>query len=106
MCCVFPESPGRLYDVGQEEAFRTELLMSRSEDGIRRPQSQLSRSSLYPGDEPHASVSDLQEAMKSNMMDISSLQSRKAKVRDRERIYSCLCNIIDVFNIEINHVYT
>ncbi|XP_060791346.1 tyrosine-protein phosphatase non-receptor type 13 isoform X2 [Neoarius graeffei] len=75
---AFPQRH-RLYDVGQEEAFRTELLMSRSEDGIRRPQSQLSRSSLYPGDEPHASVSDLQEVMKSNMMDISSLQSRKAK---------------------------
>ncbi|XP_058270711.1 tyrosine-protein phosphatase non-receptor type 13 isoform X4 [Hemibagrus wyckioides] len=70
---------GRLYDGGQEEAFRTELLMSRPEDGMRRLQSQLSRSNLYPGDEPRASVHDLREAMKSSMMDVSGLQSRKAK---------------------------
>ncbi|KAK3555981.1 hypothetical protein QTP86_032566 [Hemibagrus guttatus] len=69
----------RLYDAGQEEAFRTELLMSRPEDGMRRLQSQLSRPSLHPGDEPRASVHDLREAMKSSMMDVSGLQSRKAK---------------------------
>ncbi|XP_046724590.1 tyrosine-protein phosphatase non-receptor type 13 isoform X4 [Silurus meridionalis] len=68
-----------LYDVGQEETFRTELLMSRPEDGMRRLQPQLSRSSIYPGDEPHASINDLQEVMKSSLMDISSFQSRKAK---------------------------
>ncbi|XP_060747703.1 tyrosine-protein phosphatase non-receptor type 13 isoform X3 [Tachysurus vachellii] len=66
----------RMYDVGQEEAFRTELLMSRPEDGMRRLQTQLSRSNLYPGDEPRASINDLREAMKSSMMDISG---RKAK---------------------------
>ncbi|XP_017347794.1 tyrosine-protein phosphatase non-receptor type 13 isoform X2 [Ictalurus punctatus] len=69
----------RLYDVGQEEAFRTELLMSRPEDGMRRLPTQLSRSSLYAGEEPRASINDLREAMKSSTMDISSLQSRKAK---------------------------
>ncbi|TSK72179.1 Tyrosine-protein phosphatase non-receptor type 13 [Bagarius yarrelli] len=69
----------RLHDMGQEEAFRTELLMSRQEDGLQRLQTQVSRSSLYPGDEPRASVNDLREAMKSSMMDISGLQSRKAK---------------------------
>ncbi|KAM9450564.1 tyrosine-protein phosphatase non-receptor type 13 isoform 2-T2 [Clarias gariepinus] len=69
----------RLYDVGQEEAFRTELLMSRPEDVIQRLPTQMSRYSLYHADEPRASMNDLRETMKTSMMDVSSLQTRKAK---------------------------
>lgn len=103
MRCSLASSEGRLYDVGQEEAFRTELLMSRPEDGMRRLPTQLSRSSLYAGEEPRASINDLREAMKSSTMDISSLQSRKAKVRDGSQGV-CVSKVLRLnFWFNLNH---
>ncbi|XP_037401932.1 tyrosine-protein phosphatase non-receptor type 13 isoform X2 [Pygocentrus nattereri] len=68
----------RLYDRGQEELIGTDLLMHRPEE-IRRLQARLSRASLYPSDDPRASIADLREPLRSNLLDTGGLQPRKAK---------------------------
>ncbi|XP_072517400.1 tyrosine-protein phosphatase non-receptor type 13 isoform X2 [Salminus brasiliensis] len=69
----------RLYDRGQEDLTGTELLVHRQEEEIRRLQARLSRASFYPSDDPRASIADLREPLRSNPLDTSGLQPRKAK---------------------------
>ncbi|KAI4881467.1 hypothetical protein NFI96_012213 [Prochilodus magdalenae] len=69
----------RLYDRGQEELIGPELLMHRQEEELHRRQARLSRASVYPGDDPRASIADLREPLRSNPLDTGGLQPRKAK---------------------------
>uniref|UniRef100_A0A673HXR8 Tyrosine-protein phosphatase non-receptor type 13-like n=1 Tax=Sinocyclocheilus rhinocerous TaxID=307959 RepID=A0A673HXR8_9TELE len=67
----------RLFEVGQDELSGTELLIQRQEE-LHRLQARLSRASIYPGEDPRASILDLAEPLRSSPLE-AGLHPRKFK---------------------------
>lgn len=68
----------RLFEAGQDELSGTELLIQRQEE-LHRLQARLSRASVYPGEDPRASILDLAEPLHSSPLE-AGLHPRKSKV--------------------------
>uniref|UniRef100_A0A8C1AN09 Protein tyrosine phosphatase non-receptor type 13 n=1 Tax=Cyprinus carpio carpio TaxID=630221 RepID=A0A8C1AN09_CYPCA len=67
----------RLFEVGQDELSGTELLIQRQEE-LHRLQARLSRASIYPGEDPRASILDLAEPLRGSPLE-AGLHPRKSK---------------------------
>ncbi|XP_016408053.1 tyrosine-protein phosphatase non-receptor type 13-like [Sinocyclocheilus rhinocerous] len=67
----------RLFEAGQDELLGTELLIQHQED-LHRLQARLSRASVYPGEDPRASILDLAEPLHSSPLE-AGLHPRKSK---------------------------
>ncbi|KAK7143198.1 hypothetical protein R3I93_014385 [Phoxinus phoxinus] len=67
----------RLFEAGQDELLGTELLIQRQEE-LHRLQARLSRASIYPGEDPRASILDLVEPLHSSPLE-TGLHPRKSK---------------------------
>ncbi|XP_050949425.1 tyrosine-protein phosphatase non-receptor type 13 isoform X5 [Labeo rohita] len=67
----------RLFEAGQDELSGTELLIQRQEE-LHRLQARLSRASVYPGEDPRASILDLAEPLHSSPLE-AGLHPRKSK---------------------------
>uniref|UniRef100_A0A672Q025 Tyrosine-protein phosphatase non-receptor type 13 n=1 Tax=Sinocyclocheilus grahami TaxID=75366 RepID=A0A672Q025_SINGR len=67
----------RLFEAGQDELSGTELLIQRQEE-LHRLQARLSRASIYPGEDPRASILDLAEPLRSSPLE-AGLHPRKFK---------------------------
>uniref|UniRef100_A0A8C1ZP78 Tyrosine-protein phosphatase non-receptor type 20 n=1 Tax=Cyprinus carpio TaxID=7962 RepID=A0A8C1ZP78_CYPCA len=63
--------------VGQDELSGTELLIQRQEE-LHRLQARLSRASIYPGEDPRASILDLAEPLRGSPLE-AGLHPRKSK---------------------------
>uniref|UniRef100_A0A673HXZ8 Tyrosine-protein phosphatase non-receptor type 20 n=1 Tax=Sinocyclocheilus rhinocerous TaxID=307959 RepID=A0A673HXZ8_9TELE len=68
---------GELFEAGQDELLGTELLIQHQED-LHRLQARLSRASVYPGEDPRASILDLAEPLHSSPLE-AGLHPRKSK---------------------------
>lgn len=68
----------RLFEAGQDELSGTELLIQRQEE-LHRLQARLSRASIYPGEDPRASIMDLVEPLRNSPLE-AGLHPRKSKV--------------------------
>ncbi len=68
----------RLFEAGQDELSGTELLIQRQEE-LHRLQARLSRASIYPGEDPRASIMDLAEPLRNSPLE-AGLHPRKSKV--------------------------
>uniref|UniRef100_A0A8C1ZPE2 Protein tyrosine phosphatase non-receptor type 13 n=1 Tax=Cyprinus carpio TaxID=7962 RepID=A0A8C1ZPE2_CYPCA len=66
-----------LFEVGQDELSGTELLIQRQEE-LHRLQARLSRASIYPGEDPRASILDLAEPLRGSPLE-AGLHPRKSK---------------------------
>uniref|UniRef100_A0A8C2PXT6 Protein tyrosine phosphatase non-receptor type 13 n=1 Tax=Cyprinus carpio TaxID=7962 RepID=A0A8C2PXT6_CYPCA len=67
----------RLFEACQDELLGTELLIQRQEE-LHRLQARLSRASVYPGEDPRASILDLAEPLHSSPLE-AGLHPRKSK---------------------------
>uniref|UniRef100_A0A8C1RQW9 Tyrosine-protein phosphatase non-receptor type 20 n=1 Tax=Cyprinus carpio TaxID=7962 RepID=A0A8C1RQW9_CYPCA len=67
----------RLFEACQDELLGTELLIQRQEE-LHRLQARLSRASIYPGEDPRASILDLAEPLHSSPLE-AGLHPRKSK---------------------------
>ncbi|XP_016126724.1 tyrosine-protein phosphatase non-receptor type 13-like isoform X2 [Sinocyclocheilus grahami] len=67
----------RLFEAGQDELLGTELLIQHQEE-LHRLQARLSRASVYPGEDPRASILDLAEPLHSSPLE-AGLRPRKSK---------------------------
>uniref|UniRef100_A0A8C2J718 Protein tyrosine phosphatase non-receptor type 13 n=1 Tax=Cyprinus carpio TaxID=7962 RepID=A0A8C2J718_CYPCA len=68
---------GELFEACQDELLGTELLIQRQEE-LHRLQARLSRASVYPGEDPRASILDLAEPLHSSPLE-AGLHPRKSK---------------------------
>uniref|UniRef100_A0A8C1RRK1 Tyrosine-protein phosphatase non-receptor type 20 n=1 Tax=Cyprinus carpio TaxID=7962 RepID=A0A8C1RRK1_CYPCA len=68
---------GELFEACQDELLGTELLIQRQEE-LHRLQARLSRASIYPGEDPRASILDLAEPLHSSPLE-AGLHPRKSK---------------------------
>uniref|UniRef100_A0A672SN06 Tyrosine-protein phosphatase non-receptor type 13-like n=1 Tax=Sinocyclocheilus grahami TaxID=75366 RepID=A0A672SN06_SINGR len=68
---------GELFEAGQDELLGTELLIQHQEE-LHRLQARLSRASVYPGEDPRASILDLAEPLHSSPLE-AGLRPRKSK---------------------------
>uniref|UniRef100_A0A671RBR6 Tyrosine-protein phosphatase non-receptor type 13 n=1 Tax=Sinocyclocheilus anshuiensis TaxID=1608454 RepID=A0A671RBR6_9TELE len=66
-----------LFEAGQDELSGAELLIQRQEE-LHRLQARLSRASIYPGEDPRASILDLAEPLRSSPLE-AGLHPRKFK---------------------------
>uniref|UniRef100_A0A671RBN6 Tyrosine-protein phosphatase non-receptor type 13-like n=1 Tax=Sinocyclocheilus anshuiensis TaxID=1608454 RepID=A0A671RBN6_9TELE len=78
----------RLFEAGQDELSGAELLIQRQEE-LHRLQARLSRASIYPGEDPRASILDLAEPLRSSPLEAGlhprKFKNKRGKVEESQR---------------------